>query len=92
MPISDSADSVEEAARALQKCPPDDLRRAQQHHRRALEALQDGCYDALDDDTRGTLIRRLKADLTALNEALEAAACGTMNAAAGTDARASVSC
>ncbi len=92
MPIGDSADSVEEAARALQKCPPDDLRRARRHHRRALAALQNGCYDALDSDTRGTLIQRLKADLTALNRALDTEATGAMNATNERDGRLSVNC
>jgi len=91
MPMDNRAESVEEAVQALQKCSPDDLRRARRHHRRALEALQDGCYDALGDDTRGTLIQRLKADLTALNRALGAAASGAMNAASEMDGRMSVS-
>ena len=90
MPINDTADSVEEAARALQKCSPEELRRARRHHRRALEALQEGCYDALDDDTRLTLVQRLKADLTALNEAIDTAACGAMNATNDSNARMSV--
>lgn len=92
MPIDDTADSIEEAVSALRECSPEDLRRARRHHRRALEALQDGCYDALGDDTRGTLIQRLKADLTVLNRALDSVASGAMNQASERDSSASVSC
>lgn len=49
---------------------PKDLARARRHHRRALKALEAGGFDALEAGTRQQLIRRLRADLDALDEAL----------------------
>jgi hypothetical protein len=50
---------------------PEDLARARRHHRRALRALEAGGFDALETGTRQALIRRLKSDLDALDEALD---------------------
>jgi hypothetical protein len=50
---------------------PEDLARARSHHRRALRALEAGGFDALETGTRQALIRRLKSDLDALDEALD---------------------
>jgi uncharacterized membrane protein YccC len=72
LPLDTRPDDLDELVRALRSCSPSDLRRARRHHRRALTALTDGCYDALSDETRRQLIRRLREDLTALNRALAA--------------------
>lgn len=68
--IAESAPSFEAAVRTLRERDQDDLRRARRHHRRALEALKGGCYDALSDGTRERLVRRLTSDLEILNAAL----------------------
>lgn len=69
-PLAESAPSFEDAVHTLQERDPSDLRRARRHHRRALEALKGGCYDALSEGTRERLIQRLTSDLEVLNAAL----------------------
>jgi hypothetical protein len=69
----------------LRERDPDDLKRARRHHRRALTALKGGCYDALGGKTRTQLIRRLTADLEAINRALKAEAGGDGAADASAD-------
>ena len=49
----------------------DQLHQARRHHRHALRALREGCYDALSSGTRTRLVRRLKAGLVALNRTLD---------------------
>ena len=70
LPVDNQADTLEQMMNQLQRCAPEDLRRARRHHRRALEALRNGCYEALCEDTRDQLIGRLQVDLDALNRAL----------------------
>jgi hypothetical protein len=67
-PVADFADAVQK----LQQCDSADLRRARQHHRRALESLQNGGYSGLSDATRKRLVGRLRANLKALNHVLDA--------------------
>lgn len=67
----DVPDDVDQMIQQLQQCDPADLRRARRHHRRALEALRNGCYEALGEDTRNQLIGRLQTDLDALNHVLD---------------------
>lgn len=70
MPIDGDVDTVEEAVSELRKCDPSDLRRARRHHRRALKALENGLYGAINEETRNQLVGRLRSDLEALNQAL----------------------
>ena len=70
LPVDDHAETFDQMMNQLQRCAPEDLRRARRHHRRALEALRNGCYEALCEDTRDQLIGRLQVDLDALNQAL----------------------
>lgn len=65
-PVSDMADAV----RGLKNCPADELRQARKRHRRAVQALRNGAYDALADETRQHLLKRLHANLEVLNRAL----------------------
>jgi len=50
----------------------DHLYQARRHHRHALRALREGCYDSLSSSTRARLVRRLQAGLAALNRTLGA--------------------
>ena len=70
MPIDDAVDSMADAVQQLKTRNPQDLRRARRHHRRALAALENGSYETLADDTRSQLVTRLRADLEALDRAL----------------------
>lgn len=72
MPLEEPVDSFSEAVQQLQTCDSTELRRARKHHRRALASLQDGGYDNLPEATRRDLTDRLRNNLAALNEALEA--------------------
>ena len=54
----------------LEARPPDELRQARTHHRRALEALRGGAYESLSTETRAQLVQRFHMNLKALNEAL----------------------
>lgn len=76
MPIEGPVDDLDEAVQKLDKCSTTELRRARQHHRRALESLRTGGYTALSDKTRNQLVDHLQNNLTALNRALEAASTG----------------
>jgi hypothetical protein len=81
MPIEEPPKDFGEMVHQLEKCNRDDLQRAQRHHRRALEALRNGCYEALCEDTRDRLIGRLQTDLDALNQVLGAGASCSMPSA-----------
>ncbi len=70
MPIEGPVSDLQEAVQKLKQCPPAELKRARRHHRRALEALHMGGYEALSGDTRQQLTERLQTDLEALNKAL----------------------
>lgn len=70
LPIEDPVADVQEAVQKLKECSPAELKRARRHHRRALEALQMGGYEALSGNTRQQLTERLQTDLEALNRAL----------------------
>lgn len=72
LPLETRPDDPEKTVQQLKQRPTDDLKRARKHHRRALRALQDGAYDALPEETRTQLIKRLRGNLRALNKALEA--------------------
>ncbi|MEF8817006.1 MAG: hypothetical protein V5A20_09310 [Salinibacter sp.] len=49
----------------------DQLYQARRHHRHALRALREGCYDSLSSGTRTRLVERLKTGLVALNRTLD---------------------
>lgn len=72
MPLEEPVENLEEAVRELRECSSTKLRRARQHHERALEALQNGGYNALSDATRSHLVDRLRNNLRALKRALDA--------------------
>jgi len=72
MPIEEPVEDFEEAVQKLKQCSSTELRRARQHHRRAIESLQQGGYTALSDATRSHLLNRLRHNLKALNHALDA--------------------
>ena len=72
MPIEEPVDDFEDAVQKLRQCNSTELRRARQHHRRALESLQDGGYSALSEATRNHLADRLRTNLNALNHVLDA--------------------
>lgn len=92
MPLERPVEEFSEAVEQLKNCDSTELRRARKHHRRALSSLQDGGYDGLPETTRRDLTDRLRNNLAALNEALEASSGETSTAASGdTDARSSVS-
>lgn len=74
MPIEEPVDDFDEAVQKLKQCSSTELRRARQHHRRALESLRQGGYSALSDSTRDHLMKRLSRNLKALNHALDATA------------------
>lgn len=71
-PLEEPVSDLAEAVHKLEQRPSDQLRRARKHHRRALESLHNGAYDALSDRTRDRLVRRLHTNLEALNKALDA--------------------
>jgi len=71
MPIEEPIDDLDEAVEKLKQCSSTELRRARQHHRRALGSLQEGGYNALPESTRDHLIGRLRRNLEALNHALD---------------------
>lgn len=71
LPLESVPSDLDEAVQELTERPEDELRRARKHHRRALKALHENAYEALPEDTRERLIRRLQTNLTALNAALE---------------------
>ena len=71
MPVDEPIDDLEDAVQKLKQCSSTELHRARQHHRRALESLQNGGYTALSDSTRARLIDHLRDNLEALNLALE---------------------
>lgn len=70
LPLDDRPSDYESVVQKLKQRPPDELRQARKHHRRALKALRNGAYDALPDSTREQLIERFHVNLKALNEAL----------------------
>jgi hypothetical protein len=72
MPIEEPVGDLDEAVHKLKQCSSTELRRAHQHHRRALESLRQGGYSALSEATRDHLIGRLRHNLKALNRALDA--------------------
>lgn len=72
MPIEEPVTDLEEAVEKLKQCSTAELKEARRHHRRALEALDTGGYDALSEGTRGKLVERLHTNLEALNGALNA--------------------
>lgn len=71
MPIEEPIENVEDAVQKLQQCSSTELRRARQHHRRALESLRQGGYTALSESTKTRLIEHLRRNLKALNDALD---------------------
>lgn len=71
MPIEEPIENVEDAVQKLQQCSSTELRRARQHHRRALESLRQGGYTALSESTKTRLIEHLRKNLKALNDALD---------------------
>ena len=71
MPIEEPVDDFADAVQKLKQCDSADLRRARQHHRRALESLQDGGYSGLSEATREHLVGRLRSNLKALNHVLD---------------------
>lgn len=70
MPIEGPVDDLEAAVQKLKCCPAPELRRAREHHRRALESLNNGGYTSLSESTRNDLIGHLRQNITALNRAL----------------------
>lgn len=72
MPIEEPIDDLDHAVRKLKQCSTTEIRRARQRHRRAIESLQEGGYNALSDATRNHLLNRLRRNLKALNHALDA--------------------
>lgn len=72
MPIEEPVEGFEDAVQKLRQCSSTELRRARQHHRRALESLRDGGYNALSKATRAHLTGRLRTNLKALNHVLDA--------------------
>jgi len=72
MPIEEPVEDFEDAVQKLRQCNSTELRRSRQHHRRALESLQDGGYNALSEATRDHLTGRLRTNLKALNYVLDA--------------------
>lgn len=73
-PLEEPLSDLEEAVHKLEQRPSDELRRARKHHRRALESLHNGAYDALSDRTRERLLKRLHTNLEALKRALDTTA------------------
>ena len=71
MPVDEPIDDLEDAVQKLKQCSSTELHRARQHHRRALESLQNGGYTSLSDSTRARLVDHLRDNLEALNLALE---------------------
>lgn len=71
MPIEEPVENFEAAVQKLRRCDSADLRRARQHHRRALEALQNGGYGGLSGATREHLVERLRTNLKALDHVLD---------------------
>jgi len=71
MPIEEPIGDLDDAVQKLKQCSSTELHRARQHHRRALESLENGGYTALSDSTRAHLIDHLRDNLEALNLALE---------------------
>lgn len=74
MPIEEPVEDFEDAVQKLRQCSSTELRRARQHHRRALESLQHGGYSGLSEATREHLVGRLRTNLKALNHALDTTA------------------
>jgi len=71
LPVEEPVDDVGDAVKKLNMCTSTELHRARQHHRRAIESLQDGGYSALPEDTREDLLSHLRRNLKALNQALD---------------------
>jgi hypothetical protein len=71
MPIEEPVEDITEAVEKLRACDSADLRRAREHHRRALESLENGGYSGLSDATREHLVGRLRTNLKALNQVLD---------------------
>ena len=71
LPLESAPSDLDEAVQELTERPEDELRQARKHHRRALKALREDTYEALPEETREQLVRRLQTNLTALNAALE---------------------
>lgn len=71
LPLSDRPNDYETLVEELEARPPDELRQARTHHRRALEALRGGAYESLSTETRAQLVQRFHMNLKALNEALK---------------------
>ena len=67
LPLEFAPSDLDEAVQELTERPEDELRRARKHHRRALKALREDTYEALSEETREQLVRRLQTNLTALN-------------------------
>lgn len=86
MPIEEPVEDFDAAVDKLRQCASTELRRARKHHRRALEALQNGGYHSLSDATREHLVERLRNNLTALNRALDSSASSPETTSTETDA------
>lgn len=85
MPIEEPVDDLDDAVEKLNTCSTTDLRRARQHHRRALESLRNGGYHALSDETRDQLVDHLQNNLRALNRALESTSENQQQTSSGDD-------
>ena len=85
MPIEEPVENFEDAVQKLRQCSSTELRRARQHHRRALESLRDGGYNALSEATRAHLTGRLRTNLKALNHVLDATPADSSTDAASTE-------
>jgi hypothetical protein len=86
LPIEEAVEDVEDAVEKLEEtCSPTELCRAREHHRRAIESLQEGGYSALPEDTREDLLAHLRRNLKAVNQALASMDGGSADAdSAGT--------
>ena len=71
LPLESAPSDLDEAVQELTERPEDELRQARKHHRRALKALREDTYEALPEETREQLVRRLQTNLTALNKVFE---------------------
>ena len=71
LPLESAPSDLDEAVQELAERPEDELRQARKHHRRALKALRKDAYEALPEETREQLVRRLRTNLTALNKVFE---------------------
>jgi hypothetical protein len=79
LPIDEPIRDADDAVAKLRQCDSTELHRSRKHHRRALESLQNGGYSCLSDRTREDLADRLRENLNALNQVLDANATAEPN-------------